>query len=237
MAILEFDLVNQKCRIMANSEESANINNYRFETYGYVDQNKNLICILVKFIHKKYGYIGISAIGADKEYQRYKMDYISTLEMLDYSAIEEYKPPLIYNLDIAVEAIKDNKNIYIVDDERFANYLQARDFDAITILDGLKRDGINKDTLKVLKNANVYYIGKDLPFNIQKILKDITNKFTILSEDKEFVNEFGENHDLLKVVQAYKDYEDIVKDTIVLPDIVTYSIARDSKEKITLEIN
>lgn len=238
MAIFELDLVNQKCKITKDNGENVNINNYsfRFETFGYVDENKNTICVLIKFIHKKYGDTGINIIGQSDDYKKYTMEYLKTLEELDYSAIWEYTPPLIYNFDLALKGIKENKNIYIVENERFANYLRDKDFIAITILDGLKRDGINKDTLKVLNNTNVYYIGKNLSLNIQKILKDITNKFTILSEEKDFINEFGENHNLLKVVQAYEDYENNIKNTIVLPDIVTYNQAKNIKEKIIFEI-
>lgn len=234
MANLEIDLLNQKYKITNERKEIIDMYNanIRFETYGYTNENKKMICILIKIMHKKYGNTGAYIIYAYEDFNKYKMDYIKTLEEIDYSAIGEYKPPLIYNYDLAVEGIKENKNIFIVEDEKFANYLANKDFIAITILKGLKRDDINKDTLKVLNNANVYYIGKSLPFNVQKILKKITNKFEILSKEKDFINEFGENHNLLKVVQAYEDYKSMTKDTMVLVD----RASKNSNEKIIFEM-
>lgn len=233
----KIDITKDKYEIIKDENDNIGnefFSNSRLEVFGYFDKHNRILCNLINIVDKDYNTIKANIIGHNENYQKHFFRYISTFEYIDYSNIMyDYRPPLIYNFDLVVKGIKRNKNIYIVEDERFANYLCNKNFIATTILNGLDRD-IDIRFLKAFKNANIYFIGHDFLSNIDKKLKNIANKVIILDKAVDYKKEFGKNSELLKAVKEYDSYLNTLKEKDLLVDSNIYNLYKNEKEPFTI---
>ena len=201
MANLQLDLLNQKCKLINDNREKLDIceMNFRFETYTYLDKNKVELCKFTKCINKENEDIIWSLLDTNENYKWYKYDYIKKSEYIDYSPnfIEGCILPLVYNVDLVIESIKEGKNvsnvkkskrrktIVFVESEELADLInsKSKSLVATTIHNGINKFYVTEKVSDIFKDTDIIIASQydNVYFRVFKELFEIANSISIFN--------------------------------------------------------
>lgn len=180
------------------------------DIHMYYDENNVPVLVRIKFKDKETGkkeYSQANIIDAEKHY---KLDF------------KGQKPNLLYNLPKVINAIKNDKHIYLVEGEKDADTLNKLGFIATT---SREVSSLNKEILKPLYGGNIIVIGDNDDTgakhidNIRKLLKGNIKSFRAPVFDD--LIQLGNKADISDLVEYYyskklkkDDIKDIIKNKV-----------------------
>lgn len=204
-------LDNLKEYIEKNNKTHYRDNDYKLEDIYIYENEENIpVLVRIKFKNPNTGKKEFSQANIIDAGEYYKLDYKGN------------KPNLLYNLPKVLKAIKENRNIFIVEGEKDANTLNKLGFVATT---SREVSSINDEILKPLFKGNIVVIGDNDPTgikhinNIRKLLKGNVTSFKapIFNE----LEQLGNKADISDIVDFYynkglnkNDIKEIIKNKI-----------------------
>lgn len=210
-----YDILGLKCELepskidkLINYIENENKQHYihkecKFESvYIYKDENKVPVLARIKYKDKNTGNKQFSQANIVDNGEYYKLDFKSK------------KINLLYNLPKVIEAVKNGKDIFLVEGEKDANTLSQLGFVATTCREVSSTNG---DILKPLYDGNIIVIGDNDDTgakhidNIRKLLKGNVKSFKAPVFDD--LIQLGNKSDISDLVNYYYN-KNLTKDRI-----------------------
>lgn len=180
------------------------------DTYIYENEQSIPVLARIKFKNPVTGKKEFSQANIVDSGEFYKLDFKSD------------KPNLLYNLPNVIKAIKENKEVFIVEGEKDANTLNKLGFIATTTREV---SSINEEILKPLFGGKIVVIGDNDETgikhinNIRKLLKDKVMSFKVPTFNE--LEQLGNKADITDIVDFYynkglnrNDIKDIIKNKV-----------------------
>ena len=201
-------LDNLKEYIEKNNKNHHKNKDCKFEdTYIYENEQNIPVLARIKFKNPITGKKEFSQANIVDSGEFYKLDFKGD------------KPNLLYNLPNVIKAIKENKEVFIVEGEKDANTLNKLGFIATTTREV---SSINNEILKPLFGGKIVVIGDNDDTgikhinNIRKLLKNNVMSFKVPTFNE--LEQLGNKADITDIVDFYynkglnrNDIKDIIK--------------------------
>ena len=197
--------------IEKNNRHYCKDKDYKFED-TYIYENEQNIPVLARIKFK-------NPITGKKEYPQANIVDSGEFYKLDFKGD---KPNLLYNLPNVIKAIKENKEVFIVEGEKDANTLNKLGFVATTTREV---SSINNEILKPLFGGKIVVIGDNDDTgikhinNIRKLLKNNVMSFKVPTFNE--LEQLGNKADITDIVDFYynkglnrNDIKDIIKNKV-----------------------
>ncbi len=197
---------------------------YRLENYTYGDSHGKDLLYVSKVYNKNSNKLESCLFEPTEKYMRNTYEKIKDNPLLTYKysddVLFEYAPALVYKANDIRKGISHKEKIFLVENERLANYLTDNGFLATTVYNPSCTKKIN---LQIFKKANVYIIKFKSFINYEKELKNIANSVITLNDWKDYQDEFGQDCKLQNIIKEYAKYESDLKNVDLLYDEAFYN--------------